>query len=203
MIAIRLEARFLRAAFVAVFACLSLSGCISAKMYVDPGLPAVAKADLPLAPHPEPVQVLFEFRTKGNANAKATARIAPRVISAATASGLFTQVSNTPQDGAGILKIVIDNVPLTDNAAAKGFGTGLTFGLAGSIVTDGYICTASYSRGGHTTETTLKHSIYTTIGNHEGPKGLTAMEPESAVNLAMDQMAWNALKQLADKHAFD
>ncbi|HEY9131660.1 MAG TPA: hypothetical protein VIM98_07860 [Dyella sp.] len=203
MIAIRQKARLLRAAFFAVFACLSLSGCISAKMYVDSGLPNVSKSDLPVAPHPEPVQVLFEFRTKGNANANATARIAPRVIAAATESGLFAQVSGTPHDGAGILKIVIDNVPLTDNAAAKGFGTGLTFGLAGSIVTDGYICTASYTRGGRTTETTVKHSIYTTIGNHEGPKGLAAMEPQAAVNLAMDQITWNALKQLADKHAFD
>jgi hypothetical protein len=49
----------------------------------------------------------------------------------------------------------------------------------------------------------LKHSVYTTIGNHEGPKGLTAMEPQAAINLAMDQMIWNALKQLAEKHAFD
>ena len=196
--------RTVRALSLALCACFMLSGCLTTKMYVDPALPAASKADLKQPTQPKPVQVLFEFRTKGNANAKATAEIRPRVIAVAAESALFSTVSSTA-DGAdsGVLKLVIDNIVLTDNAAAKGFGTGLTLGLAGSMVSDGYVCTASYSRDGKVTETTVKHALHTTIGNHGGPEGLTALEPQAAVHQVMDQIAWNALKQLGDQGAFD
>lgn len=197
------RARILRAAFLGLVASATLSGCISTKMYVDPGLPKVGKTDMPVLPESHPVQVLFEFQTKGNVNARATSDIGPRVVSIASESGLFSKISTTAdQADAGVLKIVINNVPLTDNAAAKGFGTGLTFGLAGSLVKDGYVCSASYTRNGKTTDVTVHHAIYTTVGNHSAPQGLTPMDPTSAVYLAMDQMTWNALKQLADKKAF-
>jgi hypothetical protein len=198
------NARLVRAVLFACFASITLSGCLSAKMYVDPKLPTVSKADIPVVPKPEPVQVLFEFRTKGDANVKATSQMEPRVVAVAAQSGLFSSISsNAPATPAGLLKITIDNIPLTDNATAKGFGTGLTFGLAGSVVTDGYVCTASYVRDGHTTEATVRHSLYTTIGNHSAPMGLSPMQPRDAIDQVVDQMAWNALKQLADKHAFD
>ena len=198
------SARMARALLLAVLASVTLSGCLSAKMYVDPKLPTVSKTDIPVVPTPQPVQVLFEFRTKGNANVKATTQMEPRILSVASASGLFSNVSTAAQaNPVGTLKITIDNIPLTDNATAKGFGTGLTFGLAGSMVTDGYVYTAAYTRAGQTTETTVKHALYTTIGNHSAPMGLTAMQPLDAIDTAVDQMTWNALKQLADKHAFD
>lgn len=196
--------RRLCSAAVMGIACLALSGCLSMKMYVDPALPVVSKADLPAVPSPHPVQVLAEFQTKGVANATATAEARPRIVAIASESGLFSGVSETPVAAGtegGILKITINNVSL-DNAAAKGFGTGLTFGLAGSMVTDGYICTAAYTLDGKTTETTVKHAIYTTIGNHAAPEGLKPMQPADAVHQVIDQLTWNALKQLADKGAF-
>jgi hypothetical protein len=199
---VRQTVRNARAFGFALLACATLSGCLSAKMYVDPKLPVVSKADMPVVPQPRPVQVLFEFRTKGNANARATSEIRPRVLAVAEQSGLFSSVTDTAgATDPGILKIVINNVPM-DNAAAKGFGTGLTFGLAGSMVTDGYVCDASYTYNGHTTETTVKHAIYTTIGNHAAPQGLTPLQPADAVHQVMDQLTWNALKQLADQQAF-
>lgn len=197
--------RRLCAAAVMGTACLLLQGCLTMKMYVDPALPVVSKANLPVVPNPHPVQVLAEFQTKGVANATATAEARPRIVAIASESGLFSAVSETPTasgaDG-GILKITINNVALGDHDAAKGFGTGLTFGLAGSMVTDGYVCTAAYTIDGKTTETTLKHALYTTIGNHAAPEGLKPMQPADAVHLVIDQLTWNALKQLADKGAF-
>ncbi len=196
--------RTLRALSLALCVCFMLSGCLTAKMYVDPALPIASKTDLKRPAQPKPVQVLFEFRTKGNANAKATAEIRPRVVAVAAESALFSAVSSTAgENDGGVLKVVIDNIVLTDNAAAKGFGTGLTLGLAGSMVTDGYVCTASYSRGGKVTETTVKHALHTTIGNHSGPAGLTALEPQAAVHQVMDQITWNALKQLDSQGAFE
>jgi hypothetical protein len=196
--------RLLRAAvfsLVLSVVAFGLTGCLSTKMYVDPALPVVGKAELPVVAEPAPVQVLFEFRTKGNTNASATAEIKPRVIAVVAESGLFGPLGDAA--GGGVLKVVVDNVVLTDNAAAKGFGTGLTLGMVGSIVSDGYVCTATYSREGKTTEVTVKHALHTTIGNHAGPANLKPMEPQAAIHQVMDQMVWNALKQLADQHAFD
>lgn len=195
--------RGFRAAIAAFALCFSLSGCLSTKFYVDPALPKVAKADFVAPADPKSANVLFEFRTKGNANARATQETRQIAVEAVRESGLFSNVvdgAGTPADGQ--LKIVIDNIPITDNAAAKGFGTGLTLGLAGSMVTDGYVCTVSYAVGGATSETTVKHALHTTIGNHGGPDGLTAVPVQQAVSTVVSQMVLNALKRLDDDDAF-
>ena len=192
-------ARLLALALVALFA---LSGCITPHMYVQGGMPLLAASDFTPPTPKKPVQLLFEFRAKGSPNASATKQIRPFVESVANASGLFAAVSPTPADG-GVLAITIDNVPLTDDVAAKGFGTGLTLGLVGTMVTDGYVCKATYTANGRTTQAEVKHAISTTIGNHAGPPGLTPMDPRSAVDLAMREITWQLLKRLADQHAFD
>lgn len=181
-----------------------LNGCLSVKSYVDPALPVVTKSQFSKVAAPKPVTVLFEFRTKGNANARVTELQRTRVIAAVNESGLFGSVSQTVGGAdSGLLKVSIDNIgDPTGSPAAKGFGTGLTFGLAGSLVTDAYICTASYSANGQTFDTTIKHAIYSTIGNHAGPAGLTPMKIGDAANQAVDQMVLNALKDLDSKHAF-
>lgn len=180
-----------------------LSGCLTMKSYVDPALPVVGKGDIVAPASPQAVQVAFEFHTNGSVNASVTSTLKPRVIAVASESGLFSAVTATASDGpgAGLLTVTIDNVPLTDNAAAKGFGTGLTLGAVGSQVTDGYTCKATYTRNGVTTEVSAKHALHTTIGNHSGPDGLTPMTPQQAVEQVIDQLVWNSLKQLADKQA--
>lgn len=194
----------LRAA-VLLLCVAALSGCLSMKSYVDPTLPIVAKADVPVPATKRPLLVLFEFRTGGKPNASATAQIRPRIVTVASESGLFSGVTANATDGTegGRLTIVIDNVADTKNAAGKGFGTGLTLGAVGSMVTDGYICTATYTREGKSTTVSLKHALHTTIGNHSGPPGLTPVTPQEGVFQIMDQLAWNTLKQLAEQKAFD
>lgn len=191
---------------LAVLACaVTLTGCLSMNSYVDPALPRVTRADIVAPATPHPVQVAVEFRSKGSANAAATAEVQPRVLAVAAESGLFTTVSREAAGpDAGLLTVVIDNVPAEgENAAAEGFGTGLTFGAVGNMVTDRYVTTMTYSRAGETTAVNVPHAIHTTVGNHEGPAGLTAMTPLEAVHQAMDQIVWNGLDQLADKKAFD
>jgi len=195
--------RGLRIAGLMAAACLTLSGCLSMKFYVDPALPLVSKGELLPPPSPQPAHVLFEFRTKGNANTSATSELKGQAIAAVAESGLFSSIAPAADDRtAGQLKITIDNVVITDNAAAKGFGTGLTFGLAGSQVTDGYVCNVEYVHGGKTTSTTVKHALHTTIGNHSAPMGLTAMPARDALNQIVQQMIWNALKDLNKQNAF-
>ena len=191
---------------LALLSCaLVLSGCLTAKSYVDPALPRVGRADIAAPATPRPVQVAVEFRTKGSANAAATAEVQPRVVAVAAESGLFTTVSRDAAGAdAGLLTVVINNVPLEgENAAAEGFGTGLTFGAVGTMVTDSYVTTMTYSRGGETTSVDVRHALHTTIGNKAGPEGLTAMAPQDAIHQVIDQIIWNGLDQLADKRAFE
>lgn len=72
-----------------------------------------------------------------------------RVYEQVSQSGLFSQVSYDPVPSGRKLSISINNIALTDNVAAKGFGVGLTFGLVGTMVTDGYICTVNYVEPKH------------------------------------------------------
>jgi hypothetical protein len=180
-------------------ACLLLTGCFSPTMYVDPSLPSVSKSDLTSNAAPQPVQLLYEFQTKGAPNARGTELTKGKVLATVTESGLFTIVSGEPQADQRRLAIIINNVPVTQNAAAKGVGVGLTFGLVGNMVTDGYECTASYvSPGAEPLKFTYTHAIHSTIGNADGPPGLKA-EPSTAAALGkvVEQLTWSALRDLS------
>jgi hypothetical protein len=181
---------------------IGLTGCMTVKSYVDPTLPVLAQGQLPKIQKPQPATVLFEFRTKGNANARATNSIRPKVMAALADSRMFGTLSETAGADNGLLRVVIDDQADTSNAAAKGFGTGLTLGLAGSLVTDVYVCTTSYTVGGKTVETTVQHALHSTIGNHGAPQGMTAVKPQEAIDQIVNQLVWHALQQLDQEHAF-
>jgi hypothetical protein len=181
----------------------TITGCMTVKSYVDPTLPVISSAQLPKVQQPGPATVLFEFKTKGNSNARATSEIGGRVVAAVAQSAMFGQLSTTVTDpNAGLLKITIDNVGDMGSAVAKGVGTGLTLGLAGSLVTDNYVCTATYSLRGKSYEASVHHALLSTIGNHSAPQGLTPMAPREAINQVVDQLVWHALDQLNKEYAF-
>lgn len=181
----------------AVGLALSLSACMSMHSYVDPSVGEPHYADLKKPASPQPVQLLVELQTKGVPNARATEALKPRVYEQVSQSGLFSQVSYDPVPSGRKLSITINNVPLTDNAAAKGFGTGLTFGLVGSMVTDGYTCTASYIAPGRDAVTkVVKHAIYTTIGNASGPEGLKPMPLQEASSTVIRQIVAKSLEEI-------
>jgi len=185
--------------FALLCASLMLSGCLSPKMYIDPTLPRVAKEDLRASAAPQPIQLLYEFQTKGSPNARATERTRDKVQQTASDSGLFSAVAVEPQANQRRLTIVINNVPLTQDAAAKGFGTGLTFGLIGSSVSDGYECSAVLLvPGAEPLKLEYKHAIHSTIGNAPAPMGLTA-EPtvRDAVNKLVEQLTLSVLRDVS------
>ena len=176
---------------------LSLSACMTPHSYVDAKLGDTDYATLKKSIAPQPVQLLVEFQTKGVPNARVTDNVRSQVYEQVAQSGLFSQVSYSSVPSGRKLSITINNVPLTDNAAAKGFGVGLTFGLVGTMVTDGYECTASYVEPGHDVVTkVVKHAIYTTIGNASGPDGLKAMSIQQASITALRQLVGKSLEEL-------
>ncbi len=151
-----------RAAAAGALACLG--AC--AAFYVDNTTHDLTAAERATVPTPRPVQLLFDFQTKGVTNTAARDQIRDTVTVAVQDSGLFSKVGNDPQDGGAVLQVTINNVPLSDDAFIKGFATGLTFGLVGSTVGDGYICTADYLGGTGATRITkqVRDAIYTSLG---------------------------------------
>ncbi|WP_031364851.1 hypothetical protein [Caballeronia sordidicola] len=176
---------------------LSLSACMTPHSYVDQSLGEPHYADLKKSASPQPIQLLVEFQSKGVANARATEAVKPRVYEQVSQSGLFSQVSYDPVPSGRKLSISINNIALTDNVAAKGFGVGLTFGLVGTMVTDGYICTVNYVEPKHDAVTkVVKHAIYTTIGNASGPTGLQPMPIQQASDTMIRQIVARSLEEI-------
>ncbi len=178
----------------------AMTGCVSAGHFVDGNLKEIDVQQFKKTDPQHPVQVLFDFQTKGAENTRATEALKARVVDQVAASGIFSKVSDKPVDGNALLTIKINNVPITDNAAAKGFATGLTLGLAGSAVTDGYVCTANYTPPGATQAITkeVRHAIHTTIGNHEPPSNaVQTATAEAAVTMMLHQSISHLLSDVS------
>jgi hypothetical protein len=182
----------------------ALTGCSS--FYVDGMTKEIPASQYRRLEPVHPVQVLFEFQTNGVTNAAATDFLKKSVIEQVNTSGLFSSASEEPVTGGALLGITMNNVAVTDEAFSKGFVTGLTFGLAGSQVTDGYVCTASYSNG-DTDQPIVKqarHAVHTTVGASEAPaNSVKAASLDEAVRLMTRQIISNVLNDLSNDAAFE
>jgi len=183
-------------------ASLLTTGCATG-LYVDTATKEVPVAELKKPVQPKPTNVVFEFQTKGAPNATATKHLQDGVVSYVAQTGLFAPPAAV---GSSMLNITINNIPLTDDAASKGFVTGLTFGLAGSAVTDGYVCTVSYLPAGQGVAIvkTARHAVHATIGNASPPPGAgKPLEAAVAYNTMAREVVSNALRDLALDPAFN
>ena len=164
---------------------LTITGC--ATFYVDTATKEIPATAFKKPATLKPVQVVFELQTKGVANATATQYLAAQVKEQIKTSGLFSELKETPVAEGSLLSVVLNNIPLSDDAFGKGFVTGLTFGLAGSQVTDGYVCTLKYlptSQSAPITKT-ARHAIHAVLGAKEDPPNAVKME---SVDLAVTTM---------------
>lgn len=183
---------------LAISATVTLSGCAS--IYVDKATPEIPSSAFKKPASPKPVQVLVEFQTKGVPNAQVTNILAPKIISQIKESGLFSEVRDTPASDGSLLSLTLNNVPLTDDAFNKGFVTGLTFGLAGSQVSDGYICTVKYAPTAQSLPITktARHAVHTVLGAKEGPANGTKVDSfEIAAFMMTRQIVSTALDELS------
>jgi hypothetical protein len=182
-----------------------IAGAARAAIYVDQSLPDLKPEELAAVANPGPVQLLFQFKTKGAANARATKAVKPKVIEAVKASGLFTEVSDAPQPNGAILSISIDDTGDTAAAARSGFVTGLTFGLKGSAVADNYEAVADYvpSPGAAKLTKVAHHRLITTIGLTDAPPNMDkAANTNEAVFTMVRQVVSHDLNDLAKDPAF-
>jgi hypothetical protein len=176
---------------------------LAAKIYVDRTLGDVAATDKVSLQEKRPVQLIFEFRTKGAANAKATKYLKDIVEKKLTESGYFSSVSTAPVEGGATLIMVIDNIP-EEGAAGKGFKVGLTFGLAGTKVTDFYDSSLEYSAGGGagSTKSSVKHAIHTTLGKKADESiGILVKKYDDAFDIVVRQIVEHGLNDIAKQEA--
>lgn len=188
----------------AVSALIMITAC--ANFYVDVNTKEVNSAEYKKPQPARTAQVLFEFQTKGVMNARATEQLKVKALDQIRSSGLFSSVSDAPTTDGQLLTITINNVPLSDDAFSKGFVTGLTFGLAGSQVSDGYVCTARYtSRTGQPAIVKqARHAIHTTIGASSAPtNGIKAASAEDAVTTMVRQVLSNLLNDVSKDASFN
>lgn len=189
-------ARLIR--LTAVVMAVALTGCATA--YVDATTKEINSAEFKKPAATQPVQLLFEFQTKGAPNGQATELLKKQITEQVQSSGLFSMVDDKPVNNGAILSIALNNVPVTDDAFSKGFVTGMTFGLVGSQVTDGYVCTVKYLTPQQPQPITkaARHAIHAVIGAGAAPpNGVKAESIEAAVRTMTRQVLSTALNDLS------
>jgi hypothetical protein len=175
---------------IAGLALLALGGCISPKSYVDPLYHQADYADIVTPEEKIEISVSAEFLVNGERKPKVDKHVLNSVERSLRSTGLFTP-AETPQPNR--LKVIVNNLGAIGDAAAKGFGTGLTFGLMGSHVTDYYEITVEYAGEENLTLTeTYKHAIHSTIGRADAPiENVEPTDPADAFSTVIDDVMLN------------
>jgi len=187
-----------RAVATCLMLIVALTGCFSVKSYVDPTLPKVGYGDLLARSERKPVALLVAFHRNGEPSSAGTSTATKSVRGVEEKSNLFSSLLDQPKADVNELKIVLDNVADTADAAGKGALTGLTFGAKGSHVTDGYVMTATFRAPGKQAVTKVyRHAIHTTIGDADAPAGLVAEESTmAAFDKVVEGLVLNLLRDL-------
>jgi len=146
---------------------LCMTGCISPKSYVDPSFSKATYNDINSVSEKHATKVVVEFQRNGKTIESVNKEVRGHVERTLRATGI---VSLTQQAAGVSVKVVVNNVADMSDAAAKGFGVGLTFGAIGTLVTDYYEIKIELDDGKGTKLTeNYKHALHTTIGNKGAP----------------------------------
>lgn len=177
---------------------LVMQGCITTKSYVDPAFPKVGLSEVKsLEGAAQPLVLDFQFLRNGTAMPKITQAVRPNVETILADTGYFAPILTSKEASEQQLTIKLDNVGDIKEAKNKGFATGLTFGLAGNTVTDGYIFSASFLKTGKNPfEKTYNHAIVSTVGNAKGPEGQTPLKTTEAFDVVLQELLLNLVNDL-------
>ena len=177
---------------------VSLSGCISPKTYVDPSFSKANYNDIQPVSEKYETQIMVEFQQNGEPFERANKEVRGHVERTLRATGVITPSLDESRIS---VKVIVNNVGDMSEAVAKGFGTGITFGAAGSLVTDYYEITIEFtdSTGTKLTEN-YKHALHTTIGNKDAPfNSVEATTPADGFGTVVEQTLLNFIKDMQAK----
>lgn len=102
---------------------------------MDPSFVEASYSDIESVTDKYKTQIVVEFHRNGKPFGRGNKEVRGHVERTLRATGVVTP---SMKDSTVLIKVVVNNVGNMGNAAAKGFGTGLTFGAVGSLVTDYY-----------------------------------------------------------------
>lgn len=183
-----------RYAVAALLFSVALAGCSSPKSFVDPSVAKVSYEDVKRRAEPLKLKLLVEFQRNGEHLPKVDPTLRDNTERVLRGTGVVV-VAN--EQSVGEIKVVVNNIADMAAARAKGFGTGLTFGLAGSTVTDAYEMSISITANGKTVSRTgVKHSLFTIVGRGEVPAGSESIPPNVAFERVLEQMILRALHEM-------
>jgi hypothetical protein len=184
---------------MAVVTALGLSGCLSLKSYVDPNFGRATYEDIRRPAEPYKLKVVTQLLRNGKEIKSGVRELQPRVERVLRDSGVGVPVK---EGESGELRIVLNNIGDTKEAAEKGFATGFTLGLSGTLVTDYYEMDGELRMGEKTfRKQGYKHALHSTIGNKEGPPGLQPMKLMEGFDKVLEQLVLNLLAD-AQKDGF-
>lgn len=151
---------------ILLFGAIALTGCVSPKSYVDPTFGKATYNDIQSVDKKHDALITVEFQRNGEKFDAAHTEVKNHVDKTLRATGVVNPTSNNSDI---ILKVIINNIVDMSDAAAKGFGVGLTFGAVGTTVTDYYEVTVEYTDTEGSLIKSYKHAIHSTIGNEKAP----------------------------------
>lgn len=175
-----------------------LTGCISAKSYVDPKYGTLSYADAKKPAKPHDVKIDVEFQRNGEHLSRVDKELRTNVEKIFVNSGVVAPSANSTDIS---IKITCNNIADVKGAMTKGFGTGLTFGAAGSAVSDFYQVTIELKQGSTVIEKKYDHAIHTTIGNKAAPvQGVTPVKPVEAFGGVIEDVVLQFIKEMQSKN---
>lgn len=175
-----------------------LAGCIAPKAYVDPNYVKVTAADVKPVAKKHPAKIAVEFRSNGEVKPAVHDLLKAKVENALRSTGVLEV---DPAATAFSLTVTVNNIADTSSAASKGFITGLTLGASGSVVTDFYDITISYTDAtGQAKQKTYKHALHTTIGNQDAPfPNVAPTTVDAGFDVVLQQVIINFVKDMQDE----
>ena len=174
---------------------IALTGCISPKTYIDPNFGKATYDDVQNVVKKYDVQIAVEFQRNGEKLDAVNQEVLNHVERTLRATNVVTP-SKVETDYS--IKVTVNNISDIGEAAAKGFGTGLTFGVVGTTVTDYYEVTIEYTDENGTNLTkNYKHALHTTIGNEKAPfEGVIPTTPSDGFRTVVEQVLLNFVVEM-------
>ena len=164
----------------------------SLKSYADPSYRNGTTAQLLAIDPPLPVRVDVQFQQRGEHKPNSDIRLRGHVERALLASRMLVP----DQLSTRVLRVLVKNVGDASEARAAGIKNGLSFGLAGSVVTDEYQFNISYTDGeGKKSDVFFRHAIHTAVGQADLPTGTKPLKPQEAYGETVQDAVTGALLQ--------
>ena len=169
-----------------------LSACVHS--YTSPEYQKYRASDLKIPTQPFAARIEAEFFRNG----QPLPAVIPQVKRNVVQTLRRTHVIEPSDNAEHTFKISANNVADLGDAVRKGFGTGLTFGLAGNTVQDNYEVSCSYLDRNKVLHTeNYQHAIASTVGNASPPAGMLAHPNlNAAFSSVMDDVVINCLGYL-------